>query len=168
MGSLSLKDGYSRENTMWRSALMRSAKLEIDLVYSVMGMFGVALDTSLYSTKGDAMKALRRSILEKGGRANWTTDSPGTSTSNLDWTVLGSPKGFIDQAGVLAITTLAANVSILAHVAEKEPNTPGFAVMAMLKISSSSGSGYAIETVAEFVGVAGSLAIAVGEMNNFS
>jgi hypothetical protein len=75
MGSLNLKDVDSRENAMWRGTWMRTAKYDIDQVYSIMGAFGVTLDTSLYLNKYDVMIALRRAILAKGGRANWLAES---------------------------------------------------------------------------------------------
>ncbi|KAI5784472.1 hypothetical protein FPQ18DRAFT_417989 [Pyronema domesticum] len=86
---------------MWRGTWMRTAKYDIDQVYSMMGAFEVTLDTSLYSNKYDAMIALRRAILAKGGRANWLTES---LASGATWTVSDLPRGLVDDAGAVVFT----------------------------------------------------------------
>ena len=64
-------DGDERENYIWRSALLRTSKREVDMVFSIMGLFGVVLDPSEYRTREDATIGLAQAILAKGGRANW-------------------------------------------------------------------------------------------------
>ncbi|PBK83524.1 hypothetical protein ARMGADRAFT_1089362 [Armillaria gallica] len=58
---------------IWKSALMRTSSRPVDMVFSIMGLFGVTLDPICF-TKDDRLSAtiaLARAILEKGGRATW-------------------------------------------------------------------------------------------------
>ncbi|PBK87264.1 hypothetical protein ARMGADRAFT_462809 [Armillaria gallica] len=58
---------------IWQSALMRTSSRPVDMVFSIMGLFGVTLDPIGF-TKDDrlgATIALARAILDKGGRATW-------------------------------------------------------------------------------------------------
>ncbi|KAF7336424.1 Ankyrin repeat-containing protein [Mycena sanguinolenta] len=62
-----------REYAIWQSALMRTSSRPVDMVFSIMGLFGVTLDTRKFH-KDDrigATIALAREILQQGGRANW-------------------------------------------------------------------------------------------------
>ncbi|KAJ7508992.1 hypothetical protein B0H11DRAFT_1847454 [Mycena galericulata] len=62
-----------REYAIWQSALMRTSSRPVDMVFSIMGLFGVTLDTRKFG-KNDrigATIALAREILQRGGRANW-------------------------------------------------------------------------------------------------
>ncbi|KAJ7888044.1 hypothetical protein B0H14DRAFT_2497940 [Mycena olivaceomarginata] len=62
-----------REYAIWQSALMRTSSRPVDMVFSIMGLFGVTLDTRKFH-KNDrigATIALAREILQHGGRANW-------------------------------------------------------------------------------------------------
>lgn len=72
-GAMNLKDADGREAAIWRSMLMRTSKRDIDVIFSVMGLFGVTLDPSNYRN-GDrlmATLALAEAIMKKGGKANW-------------------------------------------------------------------------------------------------
>jgi len=62
-----------KEHSIWQSALMRTSSRPVDMVFSIMGLFGVALDTSKFgqNDRVPATIALAREILAKGGRANW-------------------------------------------------------------------------------------------------
>ncbi len=56
---------------IWKSALMQTSSRPVDMVFSIMGLFGVTLDPICF-TKDDRLSAtiaLARAILEKGGRA---------------------------------------------------------------------------------------------------
>ncbi|KAK7056638.1 hypothetical protein VNI00_002355 [Paramarasmius palmivorus] len=58
---------------IWQSALMRTSSRPVDMIFSIMGLFGVTLDTSALH-KNDrigATIALAQQILKEGGRANW-------------------------------------------------------------------------------------------------
>ncbi|KAI5856636.1 hypothetical protein BZA05DRAFT_313406, partial [Tricharina praecox] len=65
------KDVDERENYMWRSALLRTSKRQVDMVFSMMGLLGVKLDPGEYKNREDATVGLTQAILAKGGRANW-------------------------------------------------------------------------------------------------
>ncbi|KAF2969517.1 hypothetical protein GQX73_g4088 [Xylaria multiplex] len=66
-------DQDAREYSIWQSALMRTSSRPVDMVFSVMGLFGVTLDTSQFGKQDrvQATIALARAILDKGGRATW-------------------------------------------------------------------------------------------------
>ncbi|KAK0467563.1 hypothetical protein IW261DRAFT_1059912 [Armillaria novae-zelandiae] len=67
-----------RAPPIWRSALFRTSKHPVDMVFSIMGLFGVTLDTRKFS-KDDrlgATIALMQAILHRGGRASWLGAAP--------------------------------------------------------------------------------------------
>ncbi|KAF8600443.1 hypothetical protein BDV93DRAFT_496772 [Ceratobasidium sp. AG-I] len=72
--SRSMQEDYDRKcYTIWKCALMRTSSRPVDMVFSIMGLFGVILDPSQFD-KNDrvgATIALARNILQKGGRATW-------------------------------------------------------------------------------------------------
>ncbi|TFK92169.1 hypothetical protein K466DRAFT_257179 [Polyporus arcularius HHB13444] len=59
--------------TIWQSAFLRTCARPVDLVLSVMGLFGVSLDPSAFSEddQRSALIALAREVLEAGGSASW-------------------------------------------------------------------------------------------------
>ncbi|KAI1646009.1 uncharacterized protein F4817DRAFT_154867 [Daldinia loculata] len=62
-----------RHHSIWQSALMRTSSRPVDMVFSIMGLFGITLDTSRFE-KEDRAKAtieLAREVMAKGGRATW-------------------------------------------------------------------------------------------------
>jgi Heterokaryon incompatibility protein (HET) len=71
MGAMNLKEKDAIENSIWRSALMRTSGSDIDVVYSIMGLFNVTLDPSKYTSRLQATVALAQSIMRNGGKANW-------------------------------------------------------------------------------------------------
>ncbi|KIJ34215.1 hypothetical protein M422DRAFT_52096 [Sphaerobolus stellatus SS14] len=58
---------------IWQSALMRTSSRPVDMVLSIMGLFGVSLDPKSFKEHDrlGATIALARAILVKGGRATW-------------------------------------------------------------------------------------------------
>ncbi|KDQ08661.1 hypothetical protein BOTBODRAFT_165770 [Botryobasidium botryosum FD-172 SS1] len=63
---------------IWRSALFRTSSRPVDMVFSIMGLFGVTLDTRKFH-KDDrlgATIALMQEILRGGGRASWLGLAP--------------------------------------------------------------------------------------------
>jgi hypothetical protein len=68
-------DQDAKDHSIWQSALMRTSSRPVDMVFSIMGLFGVALDTSQFGPldRVPATIALARAILEKDGRgrASW-------------------------------------------------------------------------------------------------
>ena len=69
-----LEDEDIRSNVIWQCAWTRSSSRPVDMVFSIMGLLGVILDTKQFG-KNDRIKAtiaLCREILNRpGGRANW-------------------------------------------------------------------------------------------------
>jgi hypothetical protein len=72
-GAMNLRERDGREVAIWRCALMRASKRELDVVFSIMGLFGVTLDPSKYQggDRNQAIVDLTKSIMENGGKANW-------------------------------------------------------------------------------------------------
>lgn len=62
-----------KEHSIWQSALMRTSSRPVDMVFSIMGLFDVRLDTRQFGPQDRvaATIALARAIMDKGGRANW-------------------------------------------------------------------------------------------------
>ncbi|KIY48319.1 hypothetical protein FISHEDRAFT_43661, partial [Fistulina hepatica ATCC 64428] len=58
---------------IWQSAFMRSSSRPVDMVFSIMGLFGVRLKVSGFARDDriGATKALVYSIMARGGRASW-------------------------------------------------------------------------------------------------
>lgn len=67
------EDAGARSQAIWRSALMRTSSRPVDMVFSIMGLFDVTLDTHAFH-RGDrlgATIALAQAILRKGGKPHW-------------------------------------------------------------------------------------------------
>ena len=66
-------DPDARNHAIWQSALMRTSSRPVDMVFSIMGLFGVILDPSKFKKDDriDATVALAKEILRQGGRASW-------------------------------------------------------------------------------------------------
>ncbi|KAK8863105.1 hypothetical protein PGQ11_009340 [Apiospora arundinis] len=61
------------KSAIWNSAILRSASVPVDMVFSIMGLLGVTLDVASFGSE-DVHRAtveLARALLAKGGRANW-------------------------------------------------------------------------------------------------
>lgn len=58
---------------VWQCALMRTSSRPVDMVLSIMGVFGVTLDPVRFkkATRLEATIALAKEILKKGGSASW-------------------------------------------------------------------------------------------------
>ncbi|KZT03683.1 uncharacterized protein LAESUDRAFT_814544 [Laetiporus sulphureus 93-53] len=72
LGAMRLK-GAAKEQAIWRSALMRTSSRPVDMVFSIMGLFDVTLDTHAYG-KNDrlaAWRALAQEILKSGRPPSW-------------------------------------------------------------------------------------------------
>lgn len=64
--------------SIWRSALFRASSRPVDMVFSIMGLFGVTLDTRAFDKEDrlGATIALMQTILRQGGRASWLGMAP--------------------------------------------------------------------------------------------
>jgi hypothetical protein len=62
---------------IWRCSLMRTSSFPVDMVLSIMGLFGVALNPRSFQKEDrrGATIALAKEILRKGGRASWLAPS---------------------------------------------------------------------------------------------
>ncbi|EKM55705.1 uncharacterized protein PHACADRAFT_256518 [Phanerochaete carnosa HHB-10118-sp] len=62
-----------KDHSIWQSALMRTSSRSVDMVFSIMGLFGVTLDTSQFheNDRAEATIALARAILAQGRRVTW-------------------------------------------------------------------------------------------------
>ncbi|KAF7354719.1 HET domain-containing protein [Mycena sanguinolenta] len=62
-----------RYQHIWRSALLRTSSRPVDMVFSIMGLFGVSLDPGAFHSDDrlGATIALARGILQKGEEASW-------------------------------------------------------------------------------------------------
>ncbi|KZT03685.1 uncharacterized protein LAESUDRAFT_683536 [Laetiporus sulphureus 93-53] len=71
-GAMKLK-GAAKEQAIWRSALMRTSSRPVDMVYSIMGLFDVTLDTHAYGEDDRllASRAVAQATLQKGCAPNW-------------------------------------------------------------------------------------------------
>ncbi|KAJ7231887.1 hypothetical protein B0H12DRAFT_1077016 [Mycena haematopus] len=58
---------------IWRSALLRTSSRPVDMVFSIMGLFGVSLNPASFhpDDRLGATVALARGILQNGGKAYW-------------------------------------------------------------------------------------------------
>lgn len=67
-----------RDRAIWQSALARTSSRPVDMVFSIMGLFGVSLDPKAFKADNriGATVALAQAILRSGGSASWI----GTST----------------------------------------------------------------------------------------
>lgn len=66
-------DDDAKYHSIWQSALMRTSSRPVDMVFSIMGLFGVALNPSDFR-KDDRVRAtiaLAQGIMKNGGRATW-------------------------------------------------------------------------------------------------
>ncbi|EMD40027.1 hypothetical protein CERSUDRAFT_122132 [Gelatoporia subvermispora B] len=71
-----MSNSFSEEarcHAIWRSALMRTSSRPVDMVFSIMGLFGISLDPRAFdeSDRRGATVALARAILENGKSASW-------------------------------------------------------------------------------------------------
>lgn len=66
-------DEDTRHYAIWQSALMRTSSRPVDMVFSIMGLFGVSLDTQSFhkNDRVGATIALAKEILNQGGTACW-------------------------------------------------------------------------------------------------
>lgn len=65
--------GESRERGIWQNVFGRTSSRPVDMIFSIMGLFGVMLDPSAFDVndRKEATIALAQAILRKGGSASW-------------------------------------------------------------------------------------------------
>ena len=72
-GAMNEEDPDSKAQAIWKCAMMRACSRPVDMVFSIMGLFGVAVDQKLFdvNNREGAAIALAQKILENGGKAAW-------------------------------------------------------------------------------------------------
>ncbi|PCH37495.1 hypothetical protein WOLCODRAFT_47112, partial [Wolfiporia cocos MD-104 SS10] len=72
-GFIAVSDPDAKDHAMWQCALMRTSSRPVDMVLSIMGLFGVSLDPSAFRSDDRlaATMALAQEILRMGKRASW-------------------------------------------------------------------------------------------------
>ncbi|KUI65812.1 hypothetical protein VM1G_02515 [Cytospora mali] len=102
-------DQDAKYHSIWQSALMRTSSRPVDMVFSIMGLFGVVLRPSDFG-KEDRVRAtiaLAQAIMKKGGRATWLAAALHISPSRQISTFPKFPrttvsgKAFVNIAGEL-------------------------------------------------------------------
>lgn len=71
--AISATDPEERAMALWQSSLLRTSSRPVDMVFSIMGAFGVALDPRLFHVQDriGATIALAQGILRQGGKPVW-------------------------------------------------------------------------------------------------
>ncbi|PLB48827.1 hypothetical protein P170DRAFT_357739 [Aspergillus steynii IBT 23096] len=66
-------DEEVRDHAIWKSAFLRASSRPVDMVFSIMGLFGVSLDTRAFhqDDRAGATIALAREIVNSGRCASW-------------------------------------------------------------------------------------------------
>jgi len=92
-------NGDKKRTALWRSAQMRTSSRPVDMVFSIMGLFGVTLDPRAFKANDrlGATIALAREILKQGGRPNWFSISLSLPLNNSIYSFPMFPK--TDEAG---------------------------------------------------------------------
>ncbi|KAL0056789.1 hypothetical protein AAF712_016600 [Marasmius tenuissimus] len=69
--------GIRKNTALWRSAAMRTSSRPVDMVFSIMGLFGVTLNPKDFKAQDrlGATIALAQQILKQGGSPTWLTMS---------------------------------------------------------------------------------------------
>ncbi|KAG9124264.1 hypothetical protein FRC07_012211 [Ceratobasidium sp. 392] len=112
--SKNMQEDYDRRSyCLWKCTLMRSTRDPADMIFSIMGMFGVTLNPKDFDVK-DRIRpaiALAREIMRKGGRANWLGIAfhtppcpqlstfptfPKTSEGGDQKALIRTPKGYVE------------------------------------------------------------------------
>ncbi|KAJ7196125.1 hypothetical protein GGX14DRAFT_376385 [Mycena pura] len=73
MDAAFVSDPDIRAHSVWQSALMRTSSRPVDMVFSIMGLFGVTLDPARFDNddRRGATIALAQAILDSGRSASW-------------------------------------------------------------------------------------------------
>ncbi|RPA89767.1 hypothetical protein L873DRAFT_1720469 [Choiromyces venosus 120613-1] len=86
------------EAAIWKSAVMRTSSRAVDMVFSIMALFGVQLDTSKFheDDRRGATIALLRELMRTGRRATWMIISLGLRADNIISTMPVMPKTSVE------------------------------------------------------------------------
>ncbi|KAL4964634.1 uncharacterized protein BDV14DRAFT_174462 [Aspergillus stella-maris] len=108
-------DQDAKGHSIWQSALMRTSSRPVDMVFSIMGLFGVTLDTSQFHEQDrvGATIALARAILENGGRATWLATAFRIAPSSQISTFSRFPRTSVSGKAFVRVATGLQEVSTL-------------------------------------------------------
>ena len=84
----------SNESAIWKSAVMRTSSRAVDMVFSIMALFGVQLDTSKFheDDRRGATIAFLQELMRSGRRASWMIVSLALQPDNIISTMPVMPK----------------------------------------------------------------------------
>lgn len=104
------REGFA--NAVWRSAMLRVASRPVDMVFSIMGLFGMTLDPGLYGVNDRVQATIRlmQGVMRMGGRAEWLGISPGMPLNNDIGTMPVFPK--FNPLGSLIIETPTGEMQV--------------------------------------------------------
>lgn len=111
-------DQDARHHSIWQSALMRTSSRPVDMVFSIMGLFGVTLNPADFK-KDDRVRAtiaLAQAVMKQGGRATWLAAAIHVSPSRQISTFPRFPrttvsgKAFVEMGGkIQEVSSLMEN-----------------------------------------------------------
>lgn len=105
-----------RESAIWRSAITRASSRPVDMIFSIMGLFGITLNVAAFN-KDDrvgATIALAQAILEKGGKPTWLLVSHTLPPCNFLSSFPEFPVS--KETGEVTICTQAGNEVAIEHI----------------------------------------------------
>lgn len=105
-----------RAHAVWQSALMRTSSRPVDMVFSIMGIFGVTLDPAAFhkDDRRGAAIALAQAILKAGGRASWLGSAFHIEPEHTLSTFPTFPKTSVAGAAFVEVYGVVHEVAVLA------------------------------------------------------
>ncbi|KAI0698202.1 hypothetical protein C8T65DRAFT_14669 [Cerioporus squamosus] len=115
----SLGDPEIRAHAVWQSALMRTSFRPVDMILSIMGVFGVSLDPAAFQMddRRGAAIALAQEILKRGGRASWLGAACGVPPEKTLSTFPSFPRNTTNGAASIHVNGTAYKVPDLVGAA---------------------------------------------------
>ncbi|RDX47678.1 hypothetical protein OH76DRAFT_1384934, partial [Lentinus brumalis] len=108
-----------RAHAAWQSALMRTSFRPVDMILSIMGVFGVSLDPAAFhmDDRRGAAIALAQEILKRGGRASWLGAACGVPPEKTLSTFPSFPRNTVNGAASIDVKGVAYKVPDLVDTA---------------------------------------------------
>ena len=90
LGAIDHHDDDGRSNAIWRCTTLRSARYQVDMIYSIMGLMHVTLPISYEKHPKDVVVELTQALSQKGRGAEWLGIWPslGASSQNSAMPIL--------------------------------------------------------------------------------
>ncbi|RPD63370.1 hypothetical protein L227DRAFT_543265 [Lentinus tigrinus ALCF2SS1-6] len=104
-----------RSHAVWQSALMRTSSRPVDMILSIMGVFGVSLDPAAFhkDDRRGAAIALAQAILKRGGSASWLGAACGVPPEKTLSTFPSFPHNTINGVAFIHVNGEALKVTDL-------------------------------------------------------